>query len=165
MKQKKIIIYSILSIILPIMGIAIINVFEQNTKINYSYIVGPIILHSISIVLYYVFFNLENKYKYILLSFIILINIGLFVYTLIIFNKPWYALIGIIGVNGFIWLIKYNYLFLFLVIASIYPYVFYAYEVNYMTLIIYAAYVAITLCATIYKKYHKTKIYLYDNYD
>lgn len=165
MKIKKIVIYSILCIILPLIGVAVVSVFEKNTKINFAYIVGPVLFLSIDIFLYYLFFNIKNIYKYIPLSFIILIDISILIYSIIMFNHPYYMLIGLIGVNGFMWLVKYNYMFLFTTIASIYPFVFYAYDVNYMTLIIYLAYIAICLIATLYKKYHKTKIYLYDNYD
>lgn len=160
--MKKIIINSILSILIPFILIGFLSVILDNTKLNYAYIVCPILFMSILINLYFIYFKYNNK---LLIIFIILINIGLFIYTFIIFNNPIYMLIGIVGINLCVWLVNKYKIFIFTYVLVIYPIIFYSYDFNYTTIIIYISYMALFMLYYLYKKYHKTKIYLYDNYD
>ena len=68
--KKKILVISILAIILPIIGISVINILEDNTKINFSYIVMPLLLLSIVFSIYMILLSykdkINKKMKYVL---------------------------------------------------------------------------------------------------
>lgn len=166
--KKKILVISILAIILPIIGISVINILEDNTKINFSYIVMPLLLLSILFSIYMILLSykdkINKKMKYVMFIINIILDIGLIIYTIFIFKNPLYMIIGLISSNLLPYLIYKFKILLFLIVAGLYPILFYSYKVNKTTIIMYICYMSIFLLFSIYKKFHKTKIYLYDNY-
>ena len=156
--MKKIIIYSICAIIFPLLLLSVVLIFEDfNNKIGMVYL-GYLILSFIFVL--YLFLN--NKNKIYVIGIIVLLNILYLILNLVLKNS-YFGLIGLlVNVTGAT--IRYsNYIGISLPIV-IYPLIFDIYKFDKYLLLVYVMAIIVSIIFIYYKKHHKTKIYLYDNY-
>ena len=156
--MKKIIIYSICAIMFPLLLLSVVLIIEEfNNKIGMVYL-GYLILSFVFVL--YLFLN--NKNKIYVIGIIVLINILYLILNLVLKNS-YFGLIGLlVNVTGAT--IRYsNYIGISLPIV-IYPLIFDIYKFDKYLLLVYVMAIIVSIIFIYYKKHHKTKIYLYDNY-
>ncbi len=95
----------------------------------------------------------------------ILVNLTAIIFSLIIFEKFWLILIGVILMNIMPNLIKRNKVLLFVVTAMIYPLVvLQTFDLADNVILLWIIYTLITLGYSFYNKYKKTRVYFDDSY-
>lgn len=159
--KKKIIIYSLISIIAPLIILsALTALIDFKSKVGFIYIAFLILC-----IIYFLFLILlELKKCYIVfISLIVILNIVYILFISIALKEPYYGFIGLL-VNGAAVAAHYSRWCYLLMPITAYPASFNLYGVNRYSLEIYAVVVLIALAFSIWQKYHRTKIYLYDNY-
>lgn len=156
--MKRIIIYSALAIIIPIIIVSImVSLVDCNGKIGYVYF-------SMLIASFIFFYSmLVEKYKIFLFIIILLIIVGL-VFDNKLLDKPYLGLIGIVLSSFCGYLSTKSRWLYFLATASIMPVMFSTCDVEKLSILIYISCICATVLFSTWLRYRKTKILLYDNY-
>lgn len=155
---KKIIIYNILSIVIPLIMISIIvSILDINNDIGYVFI--SMLLSALIYTYSFIGFK-YNKYFLVIAS---IFNVALII--IMFFVDKYYYVIPVLLLSFVLGYLS-NRIRYFIVLfeAIMYLNIFICYSFNKMTLLAWAAYTAATCLIVYLLKYKRTKIYLYDNY-
>lgn len=156
--KKKIIITSLFVLIAPLLLVSILTgLCDFYNEAGFIYF--ALVINSI---LFFITINLYKKYK---LYIPIAISLGIIylLFVILVLKSPYYGLIGILTIGAGFLVIYSKWLYFTYPLFS-YPVVFNLYDVNRYTIELYIVVVILALAYSIWLKYHKTKIYLYDNY-
>lgn len=157
---KKILISSLISIFIPLLLVSLLTTLREfSNRVGFIYL-GLVML---SIIFFLILFMLDLKKYNILLPIIIILNIFYILLSLLVLKKPYWPLIGVL-VNASALASHYTKWCYALMPLTSYPIVFNLFGINRDTIEVYIGIVLLTFALSIWLKYHKTKIYLYDNY-
>ncbi len=157
---KKILISSLITIFIPLLVVSILTpLIEFNNRVGFIYL-GLVILF---IIYFLILFMMDLKKYKVLFPIIIVLNALYIVLSLLVLKRPYWPLIGML-VNLSAVASHYTKWCYVLMTLTSYPIVFNVFGINRDTILVYIAVILLTLAFSIWSKYHKTKIYLYDNY-
>lgn len=159
MMKKKILIYSLISILIPLILVSVLTaLIDFYNKAGFIYL-GLVMLCATFFVSLESF-NLKLKP---LLAIALIINTIYVVITSLVFKLPCWYLFGLLTIPAAIASYYTRWAYSLFSVVS-YPIVFSLYGINRYTLELYLVALILTFAYSIWTKYHKTKIYLYDNY-
>ena len=158
--KKKLIISIIFSILAPLLLVSILTgLVDFYNKAGFIYL--ALVINTILFYLTYYMFVIK-KYR-IFIPFISLLGIIYVLFVITILKSPYYALIGLLVIPCSFGIYYTKWLYVLYPIV-VYPTVFNLYGVGRYTLELYLVVIILALAYSLWLRYHKTKIYLYDNY-
>ncbi len=156
--MKKIIKISLVIVFIPLILVSILTgLCDFYNKVGFIYF--ALVLNSI---MFFITLNIYKKYK-IYIPVIIVLTGAYLVFVILSLKNPYYGLIGILTILAGIF-VNYSKWLYFLYPFFSYPVVFNLYGINRYTIELYIVLIILAIAYSIWLKYHKTKIYLYDNY-
>lgn len=161
MMKKRILIYSLITIFVPLIVVSVLTaLLDFTNRVGFIYL-GLMILCA-TFFTSLELFRIRAHYK-LLIPVLAVLVLAYVLVTAIALKTPCWYLIGLLVIPS---AIASNYTKwcypLFSLVA--YPIAFSVYGINRYSFEVWLAVVLLTLAFSIWSKYHKTKIYLYDNY-